>query len=111
MELAQPLSCLLVLITAGSEEEAMKIGRALVDRQLAACANVVSGVQSIFHWEGKVTEEKEVLLLVKSRHELFDEIEKAVKALHSYEVPEIIGIEIGKGSKTYLDWIRTSTVK
>ena len=87
----------------------MKIGRALVERQLAACANVVSGIRSIFRWEGNVTEEKEVLLLVKSRHESFDEIEKAVKGLHSYEVPEIIGIEIAMGSKSYLDWIRECT--
>src|ERR687887_1554449 len=84
----------LILITAASEEEATTIGRALVERKLAACANVVPGIRSIFRWEGKVTEEKEVLLLVKSRNESFDEIEKAVKGLHSYEVPEVIGIDI-----------------
>ena len=101
----------LILITAASEEEATTIGRALVERKLVACANVVPGIRSIFRWEGKVTEEKEVLLLVKSRNESFDEIEKAVKGLHSYEVPEVIGIDIVKGSSNYLNWIIDSTGK
>ena len=115
MELAHhtssPKGFCVVLVTASSEEEATTIGRTLVERKLAACANVLPGIRSIFRWKGKVTEEKEVLLLVKSRIESFDEIEKAVKGLHSYEVPEVIAIDVVKGSSDYLNWMIESTSK
>ena len=95
-----------VLITAGSEEEAGKIGRLLVSEGLAACANIVPKIQSIFRWEGKVVEEAETLLIVKSVTDTFESLEKMVKAHHSYDVPEIIAIPIQKGSTEYLSWVR-----
>ena len=73
-------------------EEAQKIGRILVEEGLVACANIVPEIQSIFSWEGQVTEEREALLILKSVKESFESIEAKVKALHSYDVPEIIAL-------------------
>ena len=95
-----------VLITTGSEEEAGKIGRLLVSEGLVACANIVPKVQSIFRWEGKVVEEEETLLIIKSVDDAFESLETMVKAHHSYDVPEIIAIPIQKGSTEYLSWVR-----
>ena len=95
-----------VLITTGSVEEAQKIGRVLVDEGLVACANIVPTVQSIFRWEGQVTEEQETLLIVKSVSEAFESLEAKVKAHHSYSVPEIIALPIETGSEPYLAWVR-----
>jgi periplasmic divalent cation tolerance protein len=98
-----------VLVTCGSEEEALKIGRALVEERLAACANLVSPVRSIYRWEGKICDEREWLLILKTRQERFKQLEEKVKSLHSYSVPEIISIPILEGSSPYLDWVREMT--
>lgn len=98
-----------ILITASSETEAEKIGRALVEERLAACVNVVSGVRSIFFWEGKVQDEREMLMLIKSRLPLVSKIVSRVKDLHSYKVPEIIALPVVAGSKEYLDWVGDMT--
>lgn len=98
-----------VLITAGSNGEARKIARHLVDAGLAACANIVPSVRSIFRWKGEVTEEEETLLIVKSVSEAFDSLEVMVKAHHSYSEPEIIALPIQAGSASYLAWVREMT--
>lgn len=100
---------IVVLVTAPSEQEGEKIGQALVEQKLAACANMVRGIQSIFFWEGKVCNENEILLLIKTRTDLFESIVTEVKRLHSYTVPEVIALPILKGSDDYLRWIREST--
>lgn len=100
----------LVLVTAGSQEEAERMGRALVDSSLAACVNVLPGLRSIYRWEGKIWEEGEFLLLIKTRMALFRQVECTIKAIHSYELPEIIAIPVIQGSETYLNWLRESTV-
>jgi periplasmic divalent cation tolerance protein len=102
---------IVVFVTAASEEEAARIGRAVVEAGLAACANVLPGIRSIFRWEGKISEEQESLMLLKTRANLFEELVGAIKKLHSYKVPEIIGLPIGKGSADYLKWIREVTAK
>jgi len=94
-----------VLITASSDEEAMKIGRALVEEHLAACANVVSNVRSLFFWDNATRDERETLLICKSRLLLMERIIERVKSLHSYTVPEIIALPIVAGSKDYLEWM------
>jgi periplasmic divalent cation tolerance protein len=96
---------ILVLITASSQEEADKIARSLVAERLAACVNIIPEVRSLFSWENKLCEEKETLLVVKSRRLLFRQVVLRVKALHSYTVPEIIAIPIVEGSAPYLQWI------
>jgi len=100
---------IVVLVTTGSEEEAEKIARNLVEGQLAACVNIVSPIRSIYRWEGKVTDDKEWLLLIKTRESLFPQVEKRVKELHSYQVPEVVALPIVAGSQAYLRWVKEST--
>ena len=98
-----------VLVTCGSEEEALKIANALVENRLAACVNLVAPIRSVYRWEGKIWDEKEWLLIIKTQKHRFEELEKKVKSLHSYSVPEITSIPITEGSSAYLDWIRENT--
>ncbi len=100
---------IVVLITVASREEADKIARRLVEDRLAACANIVPKVRSLFTWEGKLSQEDEVLLVVKSRRSRFRELAGTVKTLHSYSVPEIIALPIVEGSAAYLQWISDVT--
>ncbi len=99
----------MVLITVTDEDEAVKIGKTLVEEKLAGCVNIIKGIRSIYFWQGKVEDEPEVLMIVKTKTDLFDELEKRVKSLHSYTVPEIIGIKIDKGSEGYLNWLTDVT--
>lgn len=98
----------LVLTTASSHEEARKIARALVDRRLAACVNIIAKVESIYRWQGKVEEAQEYLLLVKTRQGVFERLRDAIRELHSYEVPECIALSIDDGLGPYLKWIDDS---
>jgi len=100
---------ILVLVTCGSEQEALKIAHFLVEDRLAACVNLISPVRSIYRWEGKICDEREWILFVKTKKERFEEVEKQVKARHSYSVPEIIALPIVDGSVSYLDWIKEMT--
>ena len=100
---------IVVLVTCGSEEEALRIANALVEEHLAACVNLVSPIRSIYRWEGKIWDEKEWLLIIKTQKKRFQELEKKVKSLHSYSVPEIISLPIVKGSSSYLKWISENT--
>ena len=102
---------IMVLVTCGSEEEAVKIARSLVEERLAACVNLVSPVRSIYRWEGKICDEKEWLLIIKTQKNRYEELEKRVKALHSYSVPEIIGLPIIEGASSYLEWLTEMTQK
>ncbi len=99
------------LITAPSKEIAEKIAFALVEQKLAACCSIIPGVTSIYTWEGKTEKGKEVQLIVKTRSELFPQLMASVKALHSYQVPEIIMLPITAGLPAYLDWIDQSVKK
>jgi periplasmic divalent cation tolerance protein len=96
---------IVVLITAGSEEEAHKIAKLLVSQNKAACVNILPGVNSLFHWKGRLDSARESLLLVKTKASLFSEIISLVKTIHSYEVPEIIALPIIAGSEDYLKWL------
>jgi periplasmic divalent cation tolerance protein len=98
----------LVSITTGSAEEAERIAEALVQERLAACVNIVPAITSIYRWQGEVHRDSEVLLIAKSRPELFESLAARVKEMHSYEVPEIIALPIVAGSKAYLKWIDES---
>jgi periplasmic divalent cation tolerance protein len=100
---------IVVLITAGSEAEATKISRILVEQALVACVNIIPGVRSIFHWEGKVSEEQEHLLMAKTVSQLFEQVASTVKGLHSYRVPEVIALPIQHGLPEYLSWVRDAT--
>jgi periplasmic divalent cation tolerance protein len=99
---------ILVLTTTGSEDEAMEIAHALVEKRLAACVNVVPRVSSVYCWQGEVEEAEEYLLVIKTSSEIFAQVRDAIKTLHSYEVPECIAVPIVDGSEPYLNWIAES---
>ena len=98
-----------IFVTTSSSAEAVTIGRALVKEKLAACANFVSRVRSIYRWQGKICDEPEVLMVLKTRSGNIQKIIRRVQSLHSYSVPEIIALPILAGSKEYLRWIREVT--
>ena len=102
---------IVVLVTAASERQADRIGKALVTAELAACANIVPNIRSIFRWAGRVSREREALLIIKSRADLFERVAALVKRLHSYTVPEVIAFPIACGSADYLAWVLQSTRK
>ncbi|HEX7030925.1 MAG TPA: divalent-cation tolerance protein CutA [Gammaproteobacteria bacterium] len=99
----------IVLVTCPDRDAAVKIGSALVEEKLAACANLVEGVTSIYRWKNEIHQDAEALLLVKTRAALFADVERRVLELHPYEVPEIIACDIAAGNLPYLNWIDEST--
>ena len=94
-----------VYVTAGSVAEAERIGRALVEERLAACANILPGMRSIYRWQGKVEEASEAVLVLKTARKTLDELTARVKALHSYELPCVVALPIEAGNADYLAWI------
>jgi periplasmic divalent cation tolerance protein len=98
-----------VLVTASSAEEAARIGRALVEERLAACANVVGPIRSIYRWQGAVEEADEHLVVLKARAGDVSALEARVRALHSYEVPEVLALPVTAGSAPYLAWLADAT--
>ena len=99
----------LIYITAATRDEAVSIGRTLVESRLAACANVLAGITSIYWWEGAVTEDDEVSLLVKTREELVDKVVEKVKEIHSYDCPCVVSFPISGGNPAFLEWIDAET--
>lgn len=99
---------IVVFSTTGTLDEAERIATALVERNLAACCNLVPQVRSLFKWEGELRNEEETLLIIKSQEQKFPELLAAIRSLHSYEIPEVISIPLSGGSEEYLDWIRRS---
>jgi periplasmic divalent cation tolerance protein len=100
---------LIIFVTAPNEDEARRIADAVVNEELAACVNIIGGVESIYRWQGRVERDRELLLIIKSRAGRYADLERRVKELHSYTTPEVIAFKIERGSQGYLDWIRDST--
>jgi periplasmic divalent cation tolerance protein len=100
---------LVVYITASNEDEAARIARVLVENRLAGCVNIIQGIRSIYNWEGRIEDGREVLMIAKTRKALFKTVMKKVKELHSYSVPEIIALPIAEGSPDYLKWLKDVT--
>jgi periplasmic divalent cation tolerance protein len=98
----------LVLTTCGNDEDARVMARALVERRLAACVNAVGNVASTYRWEGRVQEDRETLLIVKTTKARLPELEAAIREHSRYELPELIVIDIETGSSAYLEWVRES---
>ena len=103
------MGMIFVYITAGSPEEARTIGRALVEDRLAACVNIMDGMTSIYRWNGALEEGCETVLIAKTRNELFNELAARVKAMHSYSVPCIVEIPLGRIDAGYLGWLTAET--
>jgi periplasmic divalent cation tolerance protein len=95
----------LVFSTASSEDEAVTIGRRLVEERLAACVNVVPRMRSLFVWEGALQETDEALLLIKTGRDRYPALARRIQELHSYSVPEIVALPIESGSQAYVDWV------
>jgi len=102
--------CIVILIAAPCEDDAAIMAREIVETGLAGCVNIVNGARSIYRWEGKTEDHTEVLMIVKTRRDLFDALMKRVKELHSYSVPEIIALPVLEGAEDYLGWLRGVTV-
>jgi len=96
---------IIVFMTASGEDEAVRIGRSVVEEGLAACCNISKGLRSIYRWQGKVCDEQEVLCILKTRAVLFEKLKDRIVELHSYDVPEVIAIDIKDGHADYLRWI------
>jgi periplasmic divalent cation tolerance protein len=99
----------IIYCTCPDIETAANISRLLISQHMAACVNQVQGITSIYEWEGKIEENKEVLLLIKSTEERFDLIQQLILEEHPYELPELIAVPVSKGLPDYLDWIKQCT--
>jgi periplasmic divalent cation tolerance protein len=101
---------IVVLMTAGSREEAARLAEMLVGSRLAACVQIMPEMESVYHWQGKIERSPETLLLAKTTTENFAELEREVRALHSYETPEIVALSITVASAPYLEWLTTNVL-
>ena len=100
-----PSEPIVVLTTAGNHEEADRIAEMLVGERLAACVQILPEIESVYRWKGEVQRAKEVLLLAKTTRARFNELESRVRAIHSYETPEVIALPISAASEAYLKWL------
>ncbi len=98
-----------IYITAGNAEEAKDIGKKLVSDRLAACVNIIDNVNSIYWWEGEIQDEKEVILIAKTKESLVPELIEKVKSIHSYSCPCIVSLPILDGNSAFLDWVVDET--
>jgi periplasmic divalent cation tolerance protein len=96
---------ILLLSTCANPQEAQRIAAALINDRLAACVNIIPGITSVYRWQGTVEQSSEILLLMKTTEERHKELEKRLKELHSYEVPEVVKLSISGGSAEYLTWL------
>jgi periplasmic divalent cation tolerance protein len=99
---------IVVLMTAANGEEAARLADMLIGAHLAACVQILPEMESVYRWQGKIERQPEILLLVKTARSKFDDLEREVRALHSYETPEIIALPIVAGSTPYLEWLNAS---
>lgn len=100
---------IVILSSCDTPEKADEIARKVVELRLAACAQILPGMRSVYRWKGAVEQSDEILLVIKSRRELFDQIRHEIEKLHPYEVPEIVALPIVDGLQSYLDWIDVQT--
>lgn len=99
-----------VYVTAETADQARGIGHAAVEARLAACANLLTGMRSIYWWEGELREAEETVVILKTRNELVDALVEKVRSLHSYDCPCVVALPLTGGNRAYLDWIAAETV-
>jgi periplasmic divalent cation tolerance protein len=100
---------IVVFMTAANGEEAMRLAEMLVGAHLAACVQILPEMESVYRWQGKIERQSEILLIAKTTRAKFVELEREVRALHSYDTPEIIAVPVVDGSTPYLDWLTRVT--
>ena len=100
----------MVLTTCNSSEIASSIADTLVSNKLAACVNIVNGIESVYQWHGKIERDNEILLIIKTRKSLYPHVEQAIQEQHDYELPEVIAVPIDAAEKNYLNWIKSATL-
>ena len=105
------MGALVVVTTVGTEEEANQLAEELVARRQAACVNIIPVHRSVYRWQGKVCDDREFLLVIKTLEEEYDAVEAAVQELHSYDLPEILAFRVSRGEAGFLDWITQSLDK
>lgn len=96
---------IVVLSSCGSEEEAERLARRLVEERLAACVSVIPRIRSFYRWQGKIEDSPEYLLAVKTSRELFERLRLVLESAHSYELPEVLALPVVEGSPNYLEWL------
>jgi len=101
---------IVVLTTLGSAEDAHTFVRALVDRRLIACGTIIPGARSIYRWEGKIADEQEAIVLLKTQRERWPALQDAARTLHPYKVPELLMLAVSDGFSAYLDWVASETI-
>jgi periplasmic divalent cation tolerance protein len=106
MSVEQNAGYIVVLVTASDMEEAEKIVKTVLDERLIACANIIGPVYSFFWWQGRIDTAQEHLILMKTKRDLFNKLSERVKALHSYQIPEIIAVPIIEGFEPYMEWLK-----
>ena len=100
---------LVIMVTVANQKEAVKIGKVVVKARLAACVNIIPAIQSIYRWNGKILKSQEVLLIFKSTKARYAVLEKAIKAIHTYDTPEIIALPVKEGMPQYIRWVCSET--
>jgi periplasmic divalent cation tolerance protein len=98
-----------VFVTAGSREDAERIARSMVEARLAACAQIVGPMTSVYRWQGAIETAQEFLCLLKTRRDLYPELEEAIRKIHPYQVPEIVAMPVTAGNPAYLQWLDAET--
>lgn len=101
----------LILCTCPDKISAQKIAQALITKKLAACVNMIPNITSIYEWEGKVVEETEVLLLIKTKQNLFTQLSDEITHIHPYDIPEVIALDIAQGNPDYMHWLNQLTIR
>ena len=104
------MSAIIILTNAPDRVIARRIADALIERKLAACVNMLAECTSVYRWKGQIETATEVPLLIKTRADIYDDVEAAIRSLHPYELPEIIAVPVGRGSSDFLDWVNAQTV-
>ena len=105
------MSYILVLCTAEDQKQGKQIAKELVRKGLAACVNVIPKISSVYRWEDRLIEDDEAIMLIKTKSELFEKVKDKIIDLHTYDLPEIISLEINDANETYLNWIDKETLK
>ena len=101
----------MIYVTCGTHEEATAIAHAVVDERLAACANIIAGMRSVYRWQGSVIEDEEVVVIIKTTADKVEKVTERVKTLHSYELPCVVEIPLGGGNDAYFEWIAAETAE